>query len=62
MMFKCLLLIIYSIWREWNKAKNHYSKAFYMCPNRFVPLNQLHKIAILENDSNMARKNSLFNH
>ena len=41
---------------EWNKAKNHYSKAFYMCPNRFVPLNQLHKIAILENDSNMARK------
>ena len=41
---------------EWNKAKKHYSKAFYMCPNRFVPLNQLHKIAILENDSNMARK------
>lgn len=42
--------------KKWNEAKKHYNKAYDMCPNRFVPLNQLHKIAILENDNSVARK------
>lgn len=42
--------------KKWDRAKKCYNMAYFMCPNRYMPLNQLHKIAVLENDSNEARK------
>lgn len=51
-----LLADIFFHLKKWNEAKNHYYKALYMCPNRFIPLNQLHKIAVFKNDNKEARR------
>ena len=40
----------------WHEAKQHYRRAANMCPNRFIPLFQLHQIALRQNDDDEAKR------
>ena len=43
----------------WHEAKQHYRRAANMCPNRFIPLYQLHIIALRQSDYEEAKSIAL---
>jgi O-antigen ligase len=44
---------------KWHEAAQHYHRAADMCPSRFIPLYQLHKIALRQSNYEEARKIAL---